>query len=173
MNRIKANLAAVILTGVAISTANADEFFTNINSSGSDVPVNFTYSTTKTPNANTISAVNYLPVLNHKRVVHGLIVTNSDSTAVTVTFSKTSNTFTAVTTGTGAAKKTTYTPSATTGIIQSIIIVPANTTLVVPLQAGMSFLRSKANVVEDLLVALDTTGSANVNLTLDFQDIAN
>jgi len=154
MNSLKTALLTLTLSGFMSGSVMADEYYINLNTAAKEIPVN-------------ISTVNTPQLLNYNRTVHGFIITNADTTPVTVIFSKV--TYTTTTTGTGkniTTKTTTSTP-----VTLSMVIVPANSTQVIPLQAGEAFLKSKTTVVDDLEVLLTTTSSTpNVDLTIDFQD---
>jgi hypothetical protein len=161
MNRSGICLAALALSGYVGGQAYANEYYTPITTAGSEVPVN-------------ISTVNATLAVKHSRVVHGLIISNSDVEAVTVTVSKLTDTTTTKTTGSGKTATTTTTTSASAAVTQAVIIVPASSTQVIHLPAGLPFSRSASNVADEMEVELTTTSSTpNVNLTIDYEDVAN
>lgn len=146
MNKLKTSIAALLLGSCLSGQALADEYY-----------VNYTASGIQTLN---ISTVNTALAVSHNRVVHGLVLTNSDATPVTVTVLK-------VTSSTAAGKATSTAP-----VTEIVVIVPANSTHVVQLPSGLVFSRTKTSI-DEMDVELTTTSSApNVSLTVDFQDIA-
>ena len=171
MKGVKTSLLAVLLSGLVVAQVEANEFFININTTTAE-PVNLTYSTTAASNTSPITAVNYGTALNYNRVVHGLILSNADTTAVTVTFSKITTSVTTIPKGKTTPQTYTVNTNPTSAVEQTVIIVPASSTVIVPFQAGLPLKRSAANTVEDLEVQLTTTGTPNVNITIDYQDSA-
>ena len=143
MNKLKTSIAVLVLGSCQ---ALADEYY-----------VNYTASGTQSLN---ISTVNTALAVSYHRVVHGLVITNSDAALVTVTILKT-------TSSTSAGKGTSLAP-----LTELVVIVPANSTQVVQLPSGLVFSRTKTSI-DEMDVELTTTSSTpNVSLTVDFQDIA-
>lgn len=100
-----------------------------------------------------IGNVNTPLAAKHSRVVHGLVITNNGGSAVTATFLK-------------------LPAGSTAAVTQSVVIVPQNSSQVVTLQSGMPFLHTQHSGMDDLEVELTSSGSAaNVDLTLDYQDV--
>jgi len=160
MHNLKTSLAVFMLSTSICGQALANEYFFNISTAGTAEAVN-------------LGAANTALLPGSERVVHGLVITNSDTTApVTVSFFKVTDTTTTTTTGTGKNAKTTSTTAASSPVLESIVVVAANSTTVIPLQAGLPFVRTSSNVVDDLLVELTTTSKQpNVHLTIDYQDV--
>ena len=148
MNRLTTGMAALILNAGLFGQAAADEYYLHLDSTAVGTP--------KTIN---ISTINTTQAVNHKRVVHDLIVTNADTVdPVTVTFFKITN--------------TSASQSSTPQTI-SVIIVPANSTKIIPMQSGLSFLKKSASAMDQMQVELTTPStSPSVSLTLDYQDLA-
>jgi hypothetical protein len=144
MQKLKFLTASIVLASSAIisAPATAAEYYTRVTVPG-PTPIDLI----NPQNEGT------LPV-GKDRVVHALIITNTDSTPVQVTLSK----------------------SQETGSTQSIVtknvsIVHPNSTITIPFSSGLYLHKTSATVYDDLLVELNTTSKKPVvDLTVDYED---
>ena len=143
MYKLKTAALALLLSGAAFETAVADEYYTSINTANVQKSLG-------------ITAVNTALPVGKTRTAHAFIITNTDTTPVTVTFTKLAET---AKVPTGVAET------------QSTIIVAATKTEVIPFPSGIVFAKTKATIADDLQVELTTTSTTpNIDLTVDYKD---
>ncbi len=144
MNKVKFLSAAIVFaTGMmAGGQASAAEYYEQVS------------STAATP-IDLINLKNEATLGNGQdRVVHALIITNTDTTPVKVTLNK-----------------IVATASGDTIVTKNVSIVPASATHEISFPSGLYLHKTNATVYDDLQVELSTTSKTpSVDFTFDFKD---
>ncbi|MGD0959802.1 MAG: hypothetical protein ABSB19_08350 [Methylomonas sp.] len=144
MNKFKSLTAAIVFaTGVmAGGQASAAEYYTQVT------------TTAPTP-IDLINDKNEATLGNgQSRIVHAVIITNTDSSPVKVTLTK-----------------SVAVASGDTLVTKAVAIVPASSTHEISFPSGLYLYKTNAKVYDDIQVELSTTSSTpSADFTFDFKD---